>query len=36
MIGTKFSSEEVQNDIKIWPFKIIEDKAGRTKISVKD
>lgn len=34
LIGREFKEDVVQNDIKLWPFKVVEDKNGKPSISV--
>ncbi len=36
LIGRKFSSKEVQNDVKILPYKIEQASNGDTRINIKD
>ena len=36
LIGLKYSSETVQNDKKLWPFKVIADAKDRIQIEVLD
>ena len=35
MIGAKFSDDHVQNDMKLWPYKVTSDDNGRPHINVK-
>ena len=34
LIGRKFSDETVQNDMKLWPFRVVSD-GGKPMIQVK-
>ncbi|KAL6273436.1 hypothetical protein ACE6H2_024128 [Prunus campanulata] len=34
LIGRRFSDASVQSDVKLWPFKVIEDPNGKPKIVV--
>lgn len=34
LIGRKFSDKEVQNDMKHWPFKVIDGAGGKPKVQV--
>ena len=34
LIGRKFNDPVVQNDIRHWPFTVVEDSSGRPKIDV--
>lgn len=34
MIGRRYSDQEIQNDIKVWPFKVV-DREGKPKYQVK-
>ena len=36
LIGKKFSDQQVQEEIKLWPFKVIKDDRDRALIQVKE
>jgi hypothetical protein len=36
LIGRKFSDQEVQEDIKHWPFKVVENENGNASIQISD
>jgi len=36
LIGKKFSDQQVQEDIALWPFKVIADKKDRAVVQVKE
>jgi heat shock protein 1/8 len=36
LIGKKFSDEDIQDDIKLWPFKVVSDVDDRALVCVKE
>jgi heat shock 70kDa protein 1/2/6/8 len=36
LIGKKFSDQQVQEEIKLWPFKVLKDDRDRVLIQVKE
>jgi heat shock 70kDa protein 1/2/6/8 len=36
LIGKKFSDQQVQEDMKLWPFKVIKDARDRAIIQVEE
>lgn len=34
LMGRRFSDVSVQNDIKLWPFKVVDDDGNKPKIIV--
>jgi L1 cell adhesion molecule like protein len=36
LIGKSFSDQQVQKDIKLWPFKVIKDERDRALIQVEE